>query len=86
MKRETGVALVDIGGGTTDLIVYYNGFIVHTEVIPFGGNHLTSMLEKVFPTTKSIAEDIKINHGHAIEKLLGEREVITVNRIPPRDL
>ena len=83
-EKMTGVALVDIGGGTTDLVVYYNGFVVHTEVIPFGGSHLTNILAKVFPTTETVAEDLKIKHGHAIERSLGEREVITIDRIPPR--
>ena len=41
-ERELGVALIDIGGGTTDVIVFLNGAVMHTAVLPIGGNHLTS--------------------------------------------
>src|SRR6266851_5484517 len=61
-ERELGVALIDIGGGTTDIIVFYNGAVMHTAVLPVGGNHLTSDVAAGLRTPLSDAERLKINY------------------------
>jgi cell division protein FtsA len=62
-EKETGVAMIDIGGGTTDLIVYKDGTIVHTAVIPFGGNIITEDIKTTCSILYSQAEEIKIKFG-----------------------
>ena len=65
-ERELGVALVDIGGGTTDLIVYYAGVVRHTAVIPVGGEHFTNDIAVGLRTPIPEAEKMK--------KAWGERD------------
>ena len=62
-ERDMGVALLDIGGGTTDLAVYLSGGIWHTSVIPSGGNHVTSDLAIGLHCPTEVAEDIKLRFG-----------------------
>ncbi len=69
-EREAGVVLVDIGGGTTDVAVFYDGIIRHTAVIPFGGNVITSDIKEGCSILYKQAEALKIQFGGAI----GERE------------
>ncbi|MDP9374928.1 MAG: cell division protein FtsA, partial [Chloroflexota bacterium] len=64
-EREMGVALVDIGAGTTDLAVYSEGAIWHTAVLPIGGNHLTNDLSIVLQIPFESAEGFKVAHGRA---------------------
>lgn len=63
---EMGVAMIDIGGGTTDLAVYHQECVQHTAVIPFGGNAVTEDLRKTLFLLEREAERIKIECGHAI--------------------
>ena len=60
-ERELGVALIDIGGGTTDIIVFHGGAVMHTAVLPIGGNHLTSDVAAGLRTPISDAERLKID-------------------------
>src|SRR4030088_481432 len=62
-ERELGVALLDIGGGTTDIIVFHGGAVMHTAVLPIGGNHLTNDVAAGLRTPLSDAERLKISHG-----------------------
>ncbi|MCF8008346.1 MAG: cell division protein FtsA [Halanaerobiales bacterium] len=62
-EKELGVILVDIGGGTTDIVVFHEGGIVATYVLPVGGNHVTHDIAIGLRTPISEAEKIKINHG-----------------------
>jgi cell division protein FtsA len=64
-EREMGVALVDVGGGTTEIAVFVDGSVCHTEVIRVGGNHLTNDLAVRLRTPFAEAEQLKINHAHA---------------------
>src|SRR5207237_2908354 len=64
-EKELGVALVDIGGGTTDLAIFSGGAIQHTSVIPLGGNHLTNDIAVCSRTPLVEAEKIKGNFGSA---------------------
>lgn len=75
-EKDLGVALVDIGGGTTDITIFYEGNIVFSAVIPFGGNILTKDLSECLRTPFAIAEDLKINHGAALSRLITRDDMI----------
>ena len=64
--KELGVVLVDIGGGTTDVAIFRNGQIYHTEVIPFGGNVITSDIKESCSILERQAESLKVQFGQAI--------------------
>jgi cell division protein FtsA len=88
-EKELGVALVDIGGGTTDLAIFVNGAIQHTSVIPIGGGHLTNDIAVGLRTPMQEAERIKVRHGSAQSGLLDRDETIEVPSVggrPPRVL
>lgn len=68
-ERELGTALVDIGGGTTDLAVFIEGGICHTKVLPFGGNHVTRDVAVGLRVSLREAEEIKCRHGVATVKI-----------------
>jgi cell division protein FtsA len=68
-ERELGVALIDLGGGTTDVVVYQCGAIRHTAVIPVGGAHVTSDLAAAVCTPYGEAERLKQRHGSAVARL-----------------
>src|SRR6056297_1371627 len=75
-EKELGVILVDIGGGTTDIVVFHEGSIVATYVLPVGGNHVTQDIAIGLRTPISEAEKIKINYGTALpEELEGENYI-----------
>lgn len=65
-EKELGVVLIDLGGGTTDLAIFYEGSIRHSAVIPIGGKSLTSDIAIGLRTPLETAEDIKQNHCRAI--------------------
>jgi cell division protein FtsA len=65
-ERELGVALIDLGGGTTDVVVYQGGAIRHTAVLPVGGGHVTSDLAAALCTPPAEAERLKQRHGSAL--------------------
>jgi cell division protein FtsA len=84
-ERELGVALIDIGGGTTDIIVFLNGAVMHTAVVPIGGNHLTSDIAAGLRTPLAEAERLKINHGIATNLIVGRDEIVQVPGVGGRD-
>lgn len=63
---EGGVAIVDIGGGTTDLAIFYEGILKHTAVIPFGGENITNDIKNGLSVLKAQAEQMKIQFGSAL--------------------
>ncbi|AGH37839.1 Cell division protein ftsA [Bibersteinia trehalosi USDA-ARS-USMARC-189] len=65
-EKELGVCLIDIGGGTMDVLVYTDGALRFSKVIPFGGNNITDYIAEVFATSRQQAENMKIQHGSAI--------------------
>ncbi len=77
-EKELGVALVDIGGGTTDFVVFHEGSISYTSVLPVGGNHVSNDIAVGLRTPVSEAEKIKIEHGSAIARNIDEEEYIEV--------
>ena len=78
-EMQHGVALVDIGGGTTDVAVFVNGAVVHTAVLPIGGVHMTRDLVVALRVPQPAAEHVKREHGHAIPSLVDEAEEVSVD-------
>lgn len=66
-EKERGVALIDIGGGTTDIAVYKDGMLRHTAVLALGGNHITNDIAVGLRLSSREAERIKKTHGYAVE-------------------
>ncbi len=84
-EKEVGVALVDIGGGTTDIAVFYDGIIRHTAVIPFGGNVITSDIKEGCSILQRQAEALKIQFGSAMEAYSPADKVVTIPGIGGRE-
>jgi cell division protein FtsA len=80
-ERELGVALVDIGGGTTDVALFHEGAIRHTAVIGLGGNSVTNDIAIGLRTPARDAERIKERYGAAMTRLVDEDEEIVVPRV-----
>ena len=77
-EKDIGVALVDIGGGTSDLVIYNDGAIAHTAVLSLGGNHLTNDIAVGLRTPRSEAEIIKRQHGCCNPAVIGKDEIIEI--------
>jgi cell division protein FtsA len=77
-ERELGVALVDIGAGTTDIAIFTNGAIRHTAVIPIAGDLITSDIAMALRTPTKDAEDIKVDSGHAKQMLVNPETQVEV--------
>lgn len=84
-EKELGVALVDIGGGTTDVTIFHAGAVKHTAVLPLGGNHLTNDISAGLRTPASSAEEIKRRYGSAMGALVQASETIEVPSTGGRD-
>jgi cell division protein FtsA len=84
-EKEAGVALVDIGGGTTDVAVYYDDVIRHTAVIPFGGNVVTRDIKEGCSILQRQAESLKMQFGSALGDLAHDDKVVTIPGISGRD-
>lgn len=83
-ERGLGVALLDIGGGTTDLVCYKGGTVCHTNVFPIGGENFTNDLSVVLKTPLQDAEQIKLRHGAVLPELVPEDQSIDVAGIGGR--
>ncbi len=77
-EKEAGVVLVDIGGGTTDVAIFYDGIIRHTAVIPFGGNIVTEDIKEGCGIIKTQAEQLKLKFGSALAQENQENEIISI--------
>ncbi|HEY2511587.1 MAG TPA: cell division protein FtsA [Polyangiaceae bacterium] len=77
-EKEIGAAVVDIGGGTTDIILYIDGGIAHTSVIPVGGNNITSDVAAGLRTPMAEADRLKRLSGCALGRMVGDEEEIEV--------
>jgi cell division protein FtsA len=75
---EAGVAIVDIGGGTTDLAVFYEGILKHTAVIPFGGENITNDIKTGLGVLKTQAEQMKVQFGSALANETKMNAYITI--------
>jgi len=77
-EKEAGVVLVDIGGGTTDIAVFYDGLIRHTAVIPFGGNVITEDIRNGCKIIPRYAEILKVNYGSALVSESKGHEIVCI--------
>jgi cell division protein FtsA len=77
-EREAGVVLVDIGGGTTDVAIFYENIIRHTAVIPFGGDIITSDIKEGCKIMTGQAEKLKVKFGKAIAEKANVNEFVSI--------
>ncbi len=77
-EKEAGVALVDIGGGTTDITIFKDGKIRHTAVIPFGGNVITNDIKEGCTVMQDQAEKLKVKFGSALAEEVYDNRIITI--------
>ncbi|HSB48891.1 MAG TPA: cell division protein FtsA [Burkholderiales bacterium] len=84
-EKDLGVALVDIGGGTSDLVVYTHGAIRHTAVIPIAGDQITNDIAMALRTPTKDAEDIKERYGCALAQLADSQDMVEVPGLGERD-
>ncbi|MDR2161964.1 MAG: cell division protein FtsA [Desulfovibrio sp.] len=84
-ERELGVALVDLGGGTTDIAIFASDTIKHTGVLALGGQNLTNDIAYGLSTPMASAERIKVRHGCAMVDLVPQGEVIEVSTAGGRE-
>lgn len=71
-EKKLGVVLVDIGGGTTDVIIFQNGQVTHSHSVPVGGHYVTNDIAVGLKTSTSVAESLKINQGVAMAQFADE--------------
>jgi len=83
-EKELGIALVDVGGGTSDLVIYSEGAVVHTSVITLGGNHVTNDVAVGLRTPAAEAERIKQKYGCALSSMVEKDETIEVPSVGGR--
>jgi cell division protein FtsA len=84
-EKEAGVALIDIGGGTTDLAIFKDGIIRHTAVIPFGGNVITDDIKEGCSIIEKQAELLKIKFGSAWPGENKETEIVSIPGLRGRE-
>ena len=84
-EKEAGVALIDIGGGTTDLAIFKDGIIRHTAVIPFGGNVITEDIKEGCSIIEKQAELLKVKFGSAWPGENKENEIVSIPGLRGRE-
>lgn len=88
-EKEAGVALIDIGAGTTEVVVFYDGFVRYTSVLPMGGELVTSDIREGCKVLDRQAEQLKQKFGCALRSMAPENEYVAIpsmNNIPPREI
>lgn len=88
-EKEAGIALVDIGGGTTDIAIFQDGIIRHTAVIPLGGNIITEDVKEGCSIIKNQAEALKVKFGSALASENREEEIVSIPGLrgrPPKEI
>jgi len=84
-EKEAGVALVDIGGGTTDIAVFHDGIIRHTAVIPLGGNIITEDIKEGCMVMRDQAERLKVKFGKALAIEAPENAIVSIKGLRGRE-
>ncbi len=84
-EKELGVAIIDIGGGTSDLAIFFQEAIKHTSVLAIGGNHITNDIAIGLRTPTAEAERIKKDYGCALTSMVNEKETIEVPSVGERE-
>lgn len=88
-EREAGTLLIDIGGGTTDVVFYKDNVIRHTHIIPFGGNIITSDIREGCSIMQNQAEVLKVRFGSALPMTVKHNEIVTIPGLqgrPPKEI
>ena len=75
-EKKMGAVLIDIGGGTTDLAIFTDGVVRHTEVIPIAGDQVTNDIAMIFRTPVADADEIKLRYGVALQSLVSPDEQV----------
>ena len=83
-EKELGVCLVDIGGGTTDIAIFYEGAIQYTAVIPIAGDQVTNDIAMALRTPTKSAEGIKLTHGAAIPEYINPSQMLDITSVNER--
>jgi cell division protein FtsA len=84
-EKEAGVALVDIGGGTTDIAIFQDGIIRHTQVIPFGGNVITDDIREGCMVMRHHAETLKVRFGSAVPDSSMDNQIVSIPGLHGRE-
>ena len=84
-EKQAGVALVDMGGGTTDITIFQDGIIRHTAVIPFGGNVITADIKEGCTVMQPQAEKLKVKFGAALADEVYDNRIITIPGLKGRE-
>lgn len=84
-EKDIGVLMVDIGGGTTDLAVYKQGYLCHTSVIPIGGDHLTNDLAAGLKISTKEADRLKVKYGCCVTAMISNDDVVEVRYVGDRE-
>jgi len=84
-EKELGVALIDIGSGTTSIVVFHRGAVTHTAVLPVGGSNMTKDLAVGLRIPEAEAEKIKQRHGCALGDMITPGEMIEMPKVGGRD-
>lgn len=82
-QRESGVALVDIGAGSTDLVIYEEGQLIHAASLPVGSMHITNDIAIGLRTNLDVAEAIKLRYGSVLKEKIRESETINLSSFDP---
>lgn len=85
LEKEAGVALIDIGGGTTDIAIFYESILRHTSVIPFGGNIITSDIKQGCSIMQHQAEQLKVKFGRTLAEEAPDNELVSIPSLRERD-
>lgn len=78
-QKELGVALVNIGGSTTSIVVYEEGDVLHTAVLPVGAGHITADIAIGLRTSIDVAEQLKLQYGVALPEMVDKKEMVDLN-------
>ncbi len=84
-EMELGVTLVDLGGGTTSMAVFFEGNIIYSDVLPIGGDHVTNDIARGLSTPRVHAERLKTLYGHALATTADDHEMVDVPQIGEED-
>ncbi len=84
-EKEAGIALVDIGGGTTDVAIFQDGIIRHTAVIPFGGNIITEDIKQGCTIMRNQAEQLKVKFGSSLAVENKDTDIVVIPGLKGRD-
>ncbi|MEM7222163.1 MAG: cell division protein FtsA [Pseudomonadota bacterium] len=80
-EKELGVTVIDMGGGTTTIAVFFEGKVIYTDMVPVGGNHVTNDIARGLSTPLVHAERMKTLYGHAVAAAADDREQIDVPQV-----